>query len=269
MQSAVEDANVSVLFAAAYCAVLWYNIDKEFAEQLFSQLAERDLRILAAPFVWQIPWLCYSKKPDYYRDMLMKAAKSAVTDLSTCALEVMVALANEDNWMMDKLLSMPLDEVQADAVCRQAAEGFESEPFYASSKMILNHMIDNHPSSIPQMSVLLYRKTVQLHKDQDLLQKLLLCKDRHASRQALVFLCEADGDVLNYVQAISEFIKESAMTEYYYELKDLAAFVARLFHQGKDDLPTRRTCLDLWDDIFWYKPMAIKPLSDLMDQVEM
>lgn len=269
VQSAVEDSNVSVLFGVAYCAALWYNIDKEFSEQLFIQLAGRDLRILAAPFVWQIPLLCYSKKPDYYRDALMKAARSSVSDLSTCALEVMAVLADEDDWMVDKLLSMTFDKVQADAVCKQAAECFEFERSYASSKIILNHMIDNYPDSISQMSILFYRKTIQLQRDQDFLQKLLLCKDRHVSHQVLDFLCEADGNVLDYVQAISGFIKESAMSEYYYELKDLAAFVARLFHQGKDDLPTRRTCLDLWDDIFWYKPMAIKPLSDLMDQVEM
>lgn len=146
---------------------------------------------------------------------------------------------------------------------------FEFERSYVSSKIILNHMIDNYPDSISQMRILFYRKTIQLQRDQDLLQKLLLCKDRHVSRQVLDFLFEADGNVLDYVQAISGFIKESAMSEYYYELKDLAAFVARIFHQGKDDLPTRRTCLDLWDDIFWDKPMAIKPLSDLMDQVEM
>ena len=268
VQSATEDSNLSVRFAAAYCAISWFNIDKDFSEQLFTQLVERDLRILAVPSVWQIPRLCYSKNRSYYRDILVKASKSDVTDLSTCALEVMTVLAAEDDWMMDKLLSLSLSEMQADAVCKQAAEGFEFEWFYVCSKRILSHMVENCPGSISQMSILFYRKTLQLQRDHDLLLKLLLCKDRLVSHQVLNFLHETDGSILGYGAALSEFIQTTDGEEYYYSSKDLVALVARLFHQGKDNPSTRRICLDLWDDIFRNKPMVIKPLSDLIDQIE-
>lgn len=268
LRSSVDDENLSVQFAAAYCAVPWFNINKEFSEQLFVQFVKRDLRILAVPSIWQILRLCYSNNPDYYRSILIEASKSVVDDLSTCAFEVITVLAAEDNWMMEKLLSTLLNEAQADAVCKQAAEFFGFEWFYECGKKILNHIIDNYPSSISKMSCLFYQKTIQIQRDQDLLLKLLLCKDQYVSQQVFDFLYETKGNILSYSSALSEFIQTTDAGKYYYNSNNLVAFLARLFHQGKDDLLTRRTCLDLWDDIFHYKPMAIKPLSDLIDQIE-
>ena len=267
-QSAVNDPNLSVQFAAMYCAVPWFNIDKEFSEHLFIQLIDKDFRTLAAPSAWQIVRLCYSKNPNYYRGILVKAAESAVTDLSTCALKAITILTEEDDWMMDKLLSFSLNKAQADAVCRQAAECFDYEWFHMYSKKILIHIIDHYPDSVSEMGFILYRDNIQINRDQDLLLKLLCCKDQQIRRQALDLLCNTDGDIRNYADTLSYAIKSSPVKEYFFDLKDLAALVARMFHQGKDDLKTRRKCLDLWDDIFRYKPSAVRPLSDLMDQAE-
>lgn len=266
--SAVEDENPAVLFSAMRCIAPWYNVDREFSKTLFHRLLERDIRVLGAYDAWQILSRCYSDDPSYYYDKLLSAFHSEIKDLSEHALEMMTIIATTNCQMLDVLLSLHLSKQQAQVVCRQAIRCFKYDARRMQSRVILSHIIDIC-NDLPQLDQLFYQKLVDPQRDKEFLFKLVSRGNmRRMAYYFINYLKEYDGDILAYTDVIHEFVKALFLPgTTYYDFDELIICIARLFHQGKEDLQIRRACLDMWDIIYHNRPWAIKPFAELIDQL--
>ncbi len=266
--SAVDDENPAVLFSAMRCIVPWYNTDRDFAKKLFNRLLRRDIRTLAANDAWQLMSRIYWDSPAYYRRKLLSAARSKITDLSKCALEMITVLAANDPQLSNSLLRFPLTTAQSQVVCHQAVQAFYIASYHAKSQVILEHLIDIC-DDLPQLDQLFYQKLIDPQRDKEFLLKLVSRGNmRHMAYYFINYLKEYDGDILAYTDVIHEFVKALFLPgTTYYSFDELIICIARLFHQGKEDLQIRRACLDMWDIIYHNRPWAIKPFAELIDQI--
>lgn len=266
--SAVEDENPAVLFSAMRCIAPWYNVDREFSKTLFHRLLERDIRVLGAYDAWQILSRCYNEDPSYYCGILLSAFHSEIKELTGHALEMMTIIATTNSQMLDVLLSLQLSKQQAQVVCHQAVRCFKYDDRRMQSQVILSHIIDIC-DDLPQLDQLFYQKLVDPQRDKEFLLKLVSRGNmRRMAYYFINYLKEYDGDILAYTDVILEFIKALFLPgTTYYSFDELIICIARLFHQGKEDLQIRRACLDMWDITYHNRPWAIKPFAELIDQL--
>ena len=266
--SAVEDENPVVLFSAMRCLAPWYNVDREFSKALFHRLLERDIRVLGAYDAWQILSRCYNEDPSYYCDILLSAFHSEIKDLTGHALEMMTIIATTDCQMLDVLLSLHLRKQQAQVVCRQAVRCLKYDDRRMQSRVILSHIIDIC-DDLPQLDQLFYQKLIDPQRDKEFLLKLVSRGNmRRMAYYFIKYLKEYDGDIVTYTDVILEFVKALFLPgTTYYDFDELIICIARLFHQGKEDIQIRRACLDMWDIIYHNRPWAIKPFAELIDQL--
>ena len=191
--SAVEDKNPAVLFSAMRCIVPWYNVDRKYAKALFDRLLERDIRTLASNDTWPLLCRVYRDIPAYYQEKLLSAANSGIEDLSKCALEMITALAAEDDYLLDILLVFPLTTAQAQIVCRQAVHLFADESYHRKGQAILEHLIDVC-DDLPQLGQLFYQKIIDPQRDREFLVRLISrCDMNRMAFYFIEYLREYDG----------------------------------------------------------------------------
>ena len=222
------------------CIVPWYNADTDFAKALFDRLLERDIRTLASNDTWPLLYRVYCDTPEYYQEKLLSAAHSEIADLSKYAFEMITVLAAEDDYLLDSLLMFPLNTAQAQFVCLQAVHLFANESYHRKGQTILEHLIDVC-DDLPQLGQLFYQKVIDPQRDREFLIRLISHGNMsHMAYEFIEYLREYDGSILEYADIIFAFAKMLfGLETSYYRLDDFIICIARLFHQGKDDIQTQ------------------------------
>lgn len=269
VKRAVEDENPAILFAVMDCAVPWYNIDKAFSKILFDQLLERDLRTLGARQAFDLLYRFYEIDSKFYTSKLKNACQSSINDLKKRAAEMIAVMIVTNHWTVENLMELPLNDQQADAICRQAVIYFNSDDSHACCKRLLLHLADCS-TKLPSLSLLFINERIQVQRDKNFLMKLLKKSTKNRLEvDILHYLKENDIssiDCADVLLAVCKSFLDSPENNFGYHMEDIISCVARLFHAGKENPSILRTCLDIWDAIYHRSPLSVQPLSDLLEQ---
>ena len=272
---ACEDANDAVRFAVVFCLLPYFNIESELSESLFLHLIYKDLRILAAPGAWDIFTRTYMNNRNWYRTKLEGALHYKLTEINELAASWICALSvfKSDRSMMKIVMEYPFTEKQQDAICRQAVSMLSSSEFHKASELIIRRMIDVSSNQLHGFFALFNKDTISIQKDRQFLAYIM------QSRQGpqllfsfLHFLKESDANLCEYAevfQAICDSMAERASEwQQIYILDDFVCVIIRLLDQGKNDPRIVSTCLDVWDKLFMSNLSGIKPIRDLLEEIE-
>lgn len=262
-----DDPNPAVLPSVMQCAVAWYNLDKAFSIQIFQKLVERDLRMLAAHDAFQIVQRCYLDMPAYYREKLSTATESGINDLRKCAIEIMATLVTIDYWMFEQLVTMQLDDLEINIVCRKAAAIFCTVEYHELGKKIIMSFMDKSEKAASATMSLLEGRNLSIDADRDIIIQLLHLKENHwIAQHTIDYLNKTDGDITGYADDLLELIQSTSLCGHpFYDIESIVLCVIRISQQASNDPSLQEKSLLIWDQLFRYKPTAIKSLSDLMD----
>lgn len=251
------------------CAVPWYNIDKAFSKILFDQLLERDLRTLGARQAFDLLYRFYEIDSKFYTSKLKNACQSSINDLKKRAAEMIAVMIVTNHWTVENLMELPLNDQQADAICRQAVIYFNNDDSHACCKRLLLHLADCS-TKLPSLSLLFINERIQVQRDKNFLMKLLKKSTKNRLEvDILHYLKENDInsiDCADVLLAVCKSFLDSPENNFGYHMEDIISCVARLFHAGKENPSILRTCLDIWDAIYHRSPLSVQPLSDLLEQ---
>lgn len=267
-----NDSNASVRFAAVSCAAAFYNIDVSFSFEIFENLLEQDLRIVAAPNAWQLIVRGYFEHPDYYRHKLLLACITDNEDLAKKAVAYVAALATyyNDDDAMGYLLSTPIPEKLVDAVANQLTSSFLHEEAHDQSVKLLTYLIDTNTQRLSSLSHLFWGEGVDIQRDSDFLCHLMESNQGpHLLHAFLEYLGKQEGDLRPYAQVIAaatrglENTSDSIVLHF---ANELIQCVIRLFDQHSKDTYICRLCLDCWDSLFKSDIFNARQLTHLIEE---
>lgn len=268
-----NDPNDSVRFAAVSCATAFYNIDVPFSLEIFENLLEQDLRILAAPDAWQLIARGYFKKPDYYRQKLLLACLTDNEDLAKVAAADVAALATyyNDNGAKEYLLSAPISEKLVDSVVNQLTSSFSHEEAHDRSAQFLTHFIDISKCELHGFSHLFWDGKINIQRDNGFLCHLMeSSQGPHLLHTFLEYLKSQEGDLSPYseviVAAARGLEKNDHDSSALYFIDELIPCIVRLFDQYSEDAYICKLCLDCWDSLFKSDIFSARQLTHLIEE---
>ena len=273
LQTASKDLNYAVRFAVVPCVLPCYDIDKEFAVNILNGLANDDLRIINAHGYWEILSREYRNRADYYRQILIEACMSKISDVAEHAAELLCAVGIyfDDQKAVCFIKSHQLTATQEERICAQAAFSFKSDEFNEKSKEVLLYLIDCSSGELTGLSRLFSDQVIEINRDEDFLIHLMESrKNTFLYHAFLEYLYNSDTNICEFAHIIetigNSLSQMSSETVAGYIVSDLIKCVIRLFDKGKEDLSIRESCLDIWDKLFMSNLRDIKPLSDMIDE---
>ncbi len=269
------DPDASVRFAAASCAVAYYNIDAPFSTKIFRQLLNQDLRIFVAPNAWEILCLDYRENAKFYAEKLIEACSSEMKDLSETAAGFACALAVffSDAFLLNFIMNNRHTDDMVNRISIQAAATFGREEYREVSAQILLHMSTEYDVELSAFSSEFFKKNIVIQRDTTFLQQLL--ESRSGTKTVysfLKYLSESDQDITCFadtIKVVGEQLPQK--TDDHRDrmiVKDLIQCVIQLFDRGKNDPKIRGICLDVWDKLFRSNLHDIKPLADMLDNFD-
>lgn len=267
-----NDPNDSVRFATVSCAAAFYNIDTSFSLEIFKNLLEQDLRIVAAPNAWQLIVRGYFEQPDYYRSKLLLACSIDNEYLAKDAIAYVAALATyyNDDSAMGYLLSTPIPEKLIDEVANQLTSSFSHDVGHNRSVKLLTHLISTAKRELHSLSHLFWSEKVDIQRDSDFLCHLMGSNQGpHLLHVFLEYLGKQEGDLRPFAEVIAAAIRglenTSDSTGLYFVSK-LMPCVVRLFDQYSEDANIRQLCLDCWDSLFKSDIFSARQLTHLVEE---
>ncbi len=261
-----------VRFATVACAVAYYNIDPKFSFEVFDQLIERDLRVLAAPDAWKLIDRGYRERPDYYRGKLLDACREENPELAKEIVAVVVALATyyTDDVLMEFLLSEQFSADQISKLVRQAVFSFSDERAHDQSVKLLTYFIDASDGELVSLSNLFLMERIDIQRDADFLAHLMESRQAPNLMHAfLEYLKKRDGDLLPFAEPIAAAgrgIGASVGQRGFFDAGDLIQCVLRLFDQHSQDAYVRKLCLDTWDNLFQSEFLTAHQITALIEE---
>ena len=270
---ASRDKNAAVRFALVDCVKAYYQIDREFAYDVFQRILGQDLRVLYASGSWTVIREEYMEHSMFLRNKLIEACTTKLEDLEECAAGMLCAVGIffSDSKALEWITSAELSTKAKSKICRQAISCFDLDEFHEVSEKILLYYLENTSESIDGLGQLFVRNKTSIHRDKEFLIRLFESpQSPHLVHLFLDYLYESDEDICEYasvIMTIAEGLEQEKWgnDHYYFEVSDLIKCVVKLFDRGEKQPSIRAACLDIWDKLFRSNIQAIKPLSDLID----
>lgn len=272
---ASRDKNAAVRFALMDCVKVYYQIDRELAYGVFERILGQDLRVLYASGAWTVVSGEYMEHGGFLREKLIEACVSGIEDLEACAAGLLCAVGIffSDSKALKWITSTELSTKAKSRICQQAIGTYNSDEFHEISEEILLYHLENTSENIDGLGQLFVRNKISIHRDKDFLIKLFeSAQSPHLLHLFLDYLYESDEDICGYapvIMTIAEGLEQEKWgNDYcYFEVSDLIKCVVKLFDRGEKQPSIRAACLDMWDKLFRSNIHAIKPLSDLIDDL--
>lgn len=269
------DSNAAVRLASTAIILPYSNFDTKFAANANELLVLKDIRVICTREWQQIMLVNYFKNSNFYRNILIKATKSAYTDAAITAAKLLCAVAifKDDKIAYEYVTTSPFTEEQQQSISRQAISSFNSEKYHDISQEILVNLIRQTEKELSAVGQLFYNNLISIKRDAHFLHELMAsAQSKYICHHFLDYLLKSDEDIKDYADIIKT-LATHVFTDYdsRYSLffpEDLIKCVIRLFDRGKNDHAITRICLDIWDELFKSNLHCIRPISDMIDFLE-
>lgn len=272
---ASKDPNHAVRFAVMDCVLPYYYIEKAFSIEIFTLLTEDDSRVVAAHGYWDILSREYDNRNAYYRRILIKACLSEIDDLAECAAGLLCAVGifHNDQKALQFIMSHQFSAKQQGRICSQAVSSFNSDEYHEKSKMVLIHLMDYSSDELQGFNRLFFDRRIEIKRDEAFLVHLMESRQGiYLSHSFLDYLYKSDENICSFAHVLETICNTLSQLPpdrgERFIITNLVKCVVRLFDKGKNDPSICDICLNIWDRLFMSNLYDIRPLSEMIDNLE-
>lgn len=280
IDSIVNDKNLAVNMSAIECIIPIMNFDKEQAVKWFFQLANKDLRIAAHPYAYNLFYHLYKDYSRTIKELVLEMYNSEFEDVAKVGanhIANMYVLYGSFGDILFK--NNNKSKEQKEGIVKVACDLIGYQEHHEECKKILVHFLDEEKDDDLTFSYsqLLYKEKLNIKEDEEFILKLVTSKStRRMVRRFVYFINENDVPIIifkevifgmcqNIIQNSQQEVKDVG-SELYGIAPELSKLIALLYDRTQDDFEVNQRCLDLWDEMFENRIGTMRELtSTIMD----
>lgn len=275
VDSIVNDKNLAVNMSAIECIIPIMNFDKEHAVKWFFQLANKDLRIAAHPYAYNLFYHLYKDYSRTIKELVLEMYNSEFEDVAKVGanhIANMYVLYGSFGDIIFKNINKSKE--QKEGIIKVACDLIGYQEHHEKCKKIIIHFLDEEKDDDLTFSYsqLLYKEKLNIKEDEEFILKLVTSKStRRMVRRFVYFINENDVTIIifkevifgmcqNIIQNSQQEVKDVG-SELYGIASELSKLIALLYDRTQDDFEVNQQCLDMWDEMFESRIGTIRELT--------
>lgn len=274
--SAVQDTHLAVNMAAIECVLPVISIERTFAMDLFFNLAEKDLRLIAHPYAYHIFYCFFNENKDKIKEIVISMFTSEFEDVAeTGARHIANMYILHDCFENIVLNKEKMNKVQKQGILDIAINLMEHSEHKEKCKKIIELFIEDNDDFSNTFAQLFYRKVINIGEDLELILKITSSKmNRRIMHNFVEYMDENDVPIEVFKDIITGMCQNlvvNAQKEYndisselYGISEELSRLIAQLYDRSRNMPEINLICLDLWDLMFEKQIGSIRQLSELL-----
>ncbi|PFB62842.1 hypothetical protein [Bacillus cereus] len=280
VDSIVNDKNLAVNMSAIECIIPIMNFDKEQAVKWFFQLANKDLRIAAHPYAYNLFYHLYKDYKRTIKKLVIEMYNSEFEDVAKVGANHIANMYVLYGSFEDILFkSNNKSKEQKEGIIKVVCNLIGYQEYHEKCKNIIVYFLDEEKDEdlTSSYSQLLYKEKLNIEEDEEFILKLVTSKStRRMLRSIVYFINENDLPIIIFKEVIfgmcQNIIQNSqkevndAGSELYGIAPELSKLIAFLYDSTLDDFEVNQRCLNMWDEMFENRIGTMRELtSTIMD----
>lgn len=273
VKSIVNDQNLAVNVAAIECMIPIMNIDRPFATKCFFELANKDIRIVASPYAYNLFYYLFEGNSETIKKLVVEMYKSGYEDVSKIGARHVANMSLLYGCFEDIIFrDARKTKVQKKGIIEVTVDLMRNQEFHVKGKEVIAQFLDEIDEFSDIFSRLLYKKAVSVEEDLKFILKLVKSKkSKSMVRSFINFMNENDisvgafkdiilGMCQNLVQNMHGEVND-VRNELYGIAPELSRLIALLYDRTRDNFEVNQQCLDMWDLMFENRIGTVRELS--------
>jgi hypothetical protein len=275
INSIVNDKHLAVNMSAIECIIPIMNFDKEYGVKCFFELANKDLRIAAHPYAYNLFYYLYNQYPRSIKELVLEMYNSEFEDVSKVGANH-IANMNVLYGCFKNIIfnNIKKSKIQKDGIIKIAVGLMVYQEYHEKCKEIIIHFLDEEKEDDLTISYsqLLDKEKLNIQEDAEFILKLVTAKsNRRMIRHFVDFINENDvpikifkdvisGMCQNIIQNSQQEVKDVG-SELYGIAPELSKLIALLYDRTQDNFEVNQQCLNMWDKMFESRIGTIRELT--------
>lgn len=264
IDSIVNDKNISVNMSAIECIIPVMRIDKTQAVKWLYQLTDKDLRIAAHPFAYNLFYYLYKDYSNTIKKLVFDMYNSEFEDVAKVGanhIANMYVLYGDFELTLFKNSNKTTEQIKgiASVACNLISYQEHHEKCKEIVVYLLDEEVDDNLTFI--YTQLLQEDKLNIKVDEEFILKIVTSKyNRKIIHRFVDYINEVDAPITFFKEIIfgmfqniihnSQQKLEDARNELYGIDSKLSQLVVLLYDRTQDDFEVNQRCLDMWDDMF-------------------
>ncbi|WP_121615792.1 hypothetical protein [Virgibacillus halodenitrificans] len=275
VDSIVNDKNLAVNMSAIECIIPIINFDKDQAVNWFSQLANKDLRIVAHPYAYNLFYHLYRDYSRSIKGLVLKMYNSEFADVAKVGANHIANMYVLYGSFGDIIFeNINKSKEQKEGIVKIACDLMGYQEHHEECKKIIVHFLDEEIDEELTFSYtqLLYEDKLNIKEDEEFILKIVTSKsNRRMIRRFVDYINEIDAPIKVFKEIIfgmcqniiqnSQQEIEDIGSELYGLAPELSKLVALLYDRTQDEFEVNQRCLDMWDAMFENRIGTIRELT--------
>ncbi|MFC3040410.1 hypothetical protein ACFOGI_09080 [Virgibacillus xinjiangensis] len=275
VESIVKDKNVAVNMSAIECIIPIMNIDKEYAVKCFFDLVNKDIRIAAHPYAYNMFYHLYKEYPKSIKELVVEMYNSKFEDVAKVGANHIANMSVLYGCFEDIIFKeIKRSRVQKEGIIEVAADLIGYQGYHEKCKEIIMYFFDEEKDDdlTISYSLLLHEEKLNIQEDEEFILKLVNSKSsRRMMRRFVDFINENDVSIIIFKEVIFSVIHKTIQdsqqeiqnvgSELYDIAPELSKLIALLYDRTHDDFEVNQRCLDMWDKMFENRIGTIRELT--------
>lgn len=275
VDSIVNDENLAVNMSAIECIIPIMNFDREYAVKRFFKLANKDLRIAAHPYAYNLFYHLYKEYSRSIEKLVLEMYNSEFEDVEKVGANHIANMYILYGCFEDIIYkNINKSKEQKEGIIKVACDLIGYQEHHEMCKKIILHFLDEEKDDdfTFSYSQLLYEDKLNIEEDEEFILKIVTSKSsRRIIRRFVDFINENDVPVIIFKEIIfgmcqniiqnSKQEVEDAGSELYGIAPELSKLIALLYDRTHDDFEINQRCLDMWDKMFENRIGTIRELT--------
>lgn len=266
VESIVKDANLAVNMAAIQCIISIIDIDENYATQWFFYLANKDLRIVAHPYAYDLFDRLYKGDPKCIKKLVLEMYNSKFEDVARAGARhvghMNILYGCFEDIIFSHGNSSCKSKVQKEGILKVAIDFIGHQNYHEKCKTIITHLLDGKNDGINLFVRLLSTEKLNLQEDAEFILKLVTANFniRGIIRKFVDFINEHDTPIKIFKEIIFSICQKFLQRykqgvndvgrELYGIAPGLSNLIASLYDETQGNVEDNQRCLDIWDEMF-------------------
>lgn len=279
--SIVNDEHLGVNMAAIECIRPITKIDKEYAAECFFKLAEKDLRIIAHPYAYDLFYPLYQENTKAIQNLIVEMYNSESEDVAKEGAKHITNMYLLYGCFEEFIFTnKERTKKQKEGIVAIAISVLGKQEFHERSKeIIISFLEDNlHQELDVSLFRILDKEKLSFPEDENFILDLVTSRsNRRMIRYFVDFLNENEVSIILFKDVIFTVCK-SVIKNYQHDVVDmrrelygitaeLSNLIAKLYDESKDTYDINQKCLDVWDQMFENRVGTIRELTQAIIEV--
>ena len=273
VEAIVNDNHLAVNMAAIECLCPIMNFDRKQATKWFFELANKDIRIVAHPYAYNLFYHLYEANKDLIKKTVLLMYYSEYEDVSEIGARhianMNLIFGCFENIIFDKYVEKT--KMQKQEILDVAIQLLKNREFHDKCKKIIELFLDDDNLS-NSYSRIFYGESVSSDEDLKFIIKIVTSKaNRRLMHSFVNYLNETDPPVEGFKDIILGMCKnlvqnaqgetKDISSELFGIAPELSRLIALLYDRTQGNFEVNQQCLDMWDMMFESRIGTVRELS--------